>query len=109
MFIIRSAELNDLEPLLNLSKLMTFINLPQDEVLIRNKINTSIKSFKKPSANLWENYYLFILEDKLKSQVIGCSMIHAQHGTSEEPHFFLQVSHVQEFSDTIKTGFIHGT
>jgi len=36
-------------------------------------------------------------------------MIHAQHGTEEEPHFFLTVGQEKKFSETINTGFIHGT
>jgi arginine N-succinyltransferase len=40
---------------------------------------------------------------------MGVSMIHAQHGTEEEPHFYLKVGQEHKFSQTINTGFIHGT
>jgi arginine N-succinyltransferase len=36
-------------------------------------------------------------------------MIHAQHGTDHEPHFFLTVGQESKFSQTINTGFVHGT
>ncbi len=36
-------------------------------------------------------------------------MIHAQHGTEKEPHFFLRVSSEHKYSQTINTGFVHGT
>jgi len=36
-------------------------------------------------------------------------MIHAQHGTEDEPHFFLTVGQEAKFSQTINTGFVHGT
>jgi arginine N-succinyltransferase len=36
-------------------------------------------------------------------------MIHAQHGTDNEPHFYLTVGQESKFSQTINTGFVHGT
>jgi len=88
---------------------MTFINLPPDEDIIRKKIDSSIKSFKNPSKEFAKNYYIFVLQDLETNNIIGVSMIHAQHGTEEEPHFFLTVGQEKKFSETINTGFIHGT
>ena len=88
---------------------MTFINLPPDEDLISAKIDSSIQSFHNPSKNLFENYYIFVLEDEERDEVLGVSMIHAQHGTDEEPHFYLTVGQESKFSQTINTGFVHGT
>ena len=36
-------------------------------------------------------------------------MIHAQHGTNDEPHYYFTVSNENKFSKTLNTGFIHGT
>jgi arginine N-succinyltransferase len=88
---------------------MTFINLPPDEDLISAKIDSSIQSFNNPSTNLFENYYIFVLEDLEKDEVLGVSMIHSQHGTDQEPHFYLTVGQESKFSQTINTGFVHGT
>jgi arginine N-succinyltransferase len=109
MFILRSVEPSDLKDLFKLSNIMTFINLPPDEELISSKIESSKKSFHNPSKKMWENYYIFVLEDSEKGEVLGVSMIHAQHGTEEEPHFYLTVGHESKFSQTINTGFVHGT
>jgi arginine N-succinyltransferase len=109
MYILRSASLNDLDDLYDLSHLMLFINLPQDKEIIKAKIESSIKAFSKPSKKLWENYYLFVLEDTKAQRVIGASMIHAQHGTEQEPHYFFSVSQENKFSKSLNTGFIHGT
>jgi arginine N-succinyltransferase len=109
MFILRSVESSDLKDLFKLSNIMTFINLPPDEELISSKIESSKKSFHHPSKRLWENYYIFVLEDSDKDEVLGVSMIHSQHGTEEEPHFYLTVGHESKFSQTINTGFVHGT
>ncbi len=109
MYILRSASIHDLEDLYELSQLMLFINLPPDKEIIKTKIESSIRSFTKPSKKLWENYYLFVLEDLKSDRIIGASMIHAQHGTEDEPHYFFSVSQENKFSKSLNTGFIHGT
>lgn len=109
MFILRSVEESDLDSLYELSQLMIFINLPSDRGLIEQKIARSIISFKTPSQDLAKNYYIFVLEDTQTKKVVGVSMVHAQHGTESEPHFFLQVDQEHKYSQTLNTGFVHGT
>lgn len=109
MFKLRSIREGDLEALYDLSKLMNFLNLPNDKKRLEHKIHHSIKAFTKPSADLSKNHYLFVLEDTLSQSIAGVSMIHAQHGSEEEPHFFLKVGQEHKFSATINTGFVHGT
>jgi arginine N-succinyltransferase len=92
-----------------LSQLLVFINLPAVEELISSKIKSSMKSFHNPSPELFRNYYIFVLEDKSTNEILGVSMIHAQHGTENEPHFYLSVGQESKFSNTINTGFVHGT
>lgn len=109
MFLLRSARTSDLDELYRLSTLVQFINLPADRDLIKKKLATSEKSFKNPSKNLAENYYFFVLENLTTNKLAGASMIHAQHGTPEGPHFYLKVGQEHKFSQTLNTGFIHGT
>lgn len=109
MFALRSVSFDDLKDLHRLSEMVFFINLPPDVDIIRSKIESSIQSFKTPSSNLWDNYYIFVLENLSDGEVMGVSMIHAQHGTEQEPHFYLRVGQEHKFSQTINTGFIHGT
>jgi arginine N-succinyltransferase len=111
MYRLRSAMESDLEDLYRLSKLVTFINLPADKKVISEKIRKSMLSFKNrgPSKNMNNDYYLFIIEELDSNEIIGASMIHGQHGTEDEPHFYLTVSQENKFSTTINTGFIHGT
>ncbi len=109
MLIIRSVEATDLDAIYELSLLMNFINLPQDRDALNEKIKSSIESFKNPSPILWKNHYIFVVEDPEDKKVIGVSMIHAQHGTEEEPHFYLQVGREKKYSETLRSGFIHGT
>jgi arginine N-succinyltransferase len=109
MFLLRSVQLKDLKDLYHLSNIMNFINLPPDEQLISSKIDSSIRSFNHPSADLSKNYYIFVLENYESGEILGVSMIHAQHGTENEPHFYLSVGQEAKFSQTINTGFVHGT
>lgn len=109
MFRIRNVRETDLEDIYELSKLQVFINLPANQQKLRKIIINSLSSFKAPSQNKENNYFLFALEDTNTNKVIGVSMIHGKHGTEDEPHFYLRVSREHKFSTTINTGFIHGT
>lgn len=68
-----------------------------------------MRSFHNPSKDLSKNYYIFVMEDSESKDILGVSMIHAQHGTEDEPHFYLTVGQEAKFSQTINTGFVHGT
>jgi arginine N-succinyltransferase len=109
MFILRNVEAYDLADLYELSGKVFFINLPHDQKIIKEKIDSSIACFKQPSSKLDKNYYIFVIEDLNTKKVVGVSMIHSQHGTEDEPHFYLHVSHENKYSNTINTGFVHGT
>jgi arginine N-succinyltransferase len=109
LFILRNVCADDLEDLYELSGKVQFINLPHDKEIIKNKIKKSVKTFITPSSELENNVYFFVLEDLETQKVIGVSMIHAQHGTEKEPHFYLKVGSEHKFSQTINTGFVHGT
>lgn len=107
MFRIRNICEQDLDGLYELSKLETLINLPQDRKLLARKIENSLKSFKCPSDKKSQNHYIFVLEDLAKSKVIGASMIHGQHGTDQEPHFFFRIYQEEKFSTSINMKFTH--
>ena len=109
MIFCRPVKKDDLEDLYELSSFHNFINLPHNKEILEELIASSIKTFKSPSPQLDKNKYLFILEDSSISQVIGTSMIHAQHGTKDSPHFYLQLGQEERFSSSINRGFIYGT
>jgi arginine N-succinyltransferase len=108
MFVIRNVNLKDLEDIFELSQLMQFINIPNDKDLLETKIQKSLKSFKGELSKE-ESTYIFVLEDLQKKKVIGISLIHGLHGTEEEPHFYLTVGQEHKYSQSLNTGFIHGT
>ena len=109
MYILRNAIEEDLEQILELSQLKVFINLPSDRKVLEEKIQNSLNSFYKPSSKLEDNIYVFVLEDIDTNRILGVSLIHGKHGTEEEPHFYLTVGQENKYSDSLNTGFIHGT
>lgn len=109
MIILRPVKESDLDSLYRLSQLVQFLNLPRDRELIEQKVLSSVKSFQHPSTEPSDNHFIFVLEDTEKSEVIGVSMIHGQHGTFERPHFFFRVGEEKTFSESLKKRISHQT
>lgn len=109
MILLREIQEKDLDTLLRFSQIPGFINLPSDANLLKNKIDLARRSFADQLTNKFEGKYIFAAEDLETGRVLGTSMIAAQHGTTEAPHFYFEVGQEEKFSDTINTGFIHGT
>lgn len=106
-FLIRSVRESDLDDLLRLSRLVYFINLPNDREILKRKIDKSMNSFNGNIADKFKREYIFVIEDTKEQKIIGTSMIIARHGSPEEPHMYLELNEVQKYSETIHTGFIH--
>ena len=109
MFRLRSAQISDIHDLFELSQMLPFINLPADKGLLKKKIKISLNSFSNIEREIENNIYIFVLEDLKTKKVIGTSMIHGKHGTEKSPHFFFKVCRERKYSNTIHTGFTHGT
>jgi arginine N-succinyltransferase len=106
-FIIRSVRESDLEELLRLSRLVYFINLPDDREVLKEKIFTSVNSFNGNLEDKFKREYIFVIEDTKEKKVIGTSMIIARHGSPDCPHMYLELNEIQKYSETIHAGFIH--
>ena len=109
MFKIRDAKESDLNDLFELSQKANLLNLPADKNKLLELIQKSQKSFKTPSSNLENNYYVFCLENEKTSKVIGVSMIHGKHGTPEKPHYYLKVGKEVKQSKSLKTKITNNT
>jgi arginine N-succinyltransferase len=109
MILLREIQERDLEALERFAQIPGFINLPNDRDLLRERIGRALASFRDEAVAKPEAKYIFVAEDTRTGQVLGTSMIAAQHGTAESPHFYFEVGNEEKFSDTINTGFIHGT
>jgi arginine N-succinyltransferase len=113
MILLREIQERDLDALERFAQIPGFINLPNDKDLLRDLINRSTASFQDKITDKKDAKYIFVAESikpgEKSGEVFGTSMIAAQHGTVESPHFYFDVSNEKKFSETINTGFIHGT
>ena len=100
MFLLREATVSDLDGLHAVAAHLNSVNLPNDRKVLEQLIAYSVESFKKAVEPL-KREYLFVLEDLENKQIIGTSMIHAQHGTRRAPHIFFDVLEDERYSDTI--------
>ncbi|MCY4643142.1 MAG: arginine N-succinyltransferase [Bacteriovoracales bacterium] len=107
MFFIRNACIEDLGELYELSHLEMLLNLPRDRKRLEAIIENSLASFKKPNPQRFKNHYLFVLKDFKKSKIVGSCLIHGQHGTDQNPHFFFRISQEKKYSSIIKKEFTH--
>ena len=73
-YLIRVAELKDIEDLLKLSHAFPLYNLPKNKKLLKEKLELSEHSFQKKQVPFKRNY-LFVLEDLKSKKLIGSSQI----------------------------------
>jgi len=107
MVILRDVQRSDLPALKRLGAELDSVNLPDDERVLEQLIDRSIRSFSNRIRNPLERSYLFVLEDPARAVILGTSMIIAQHGTLEAPHVYLEVSQREHYSQTIDKHFRH--
>lgn len=109
MILLREVQERDVDALERLAQIPGFINLPSDKDLLREKVLKATATFNDKIQNKLEGKYMFIAEDLESRRILGTSMVAAQHGRPDSPHFYFEVASEEKFSDTINTGFIHGT
>lgn len=114
MILLREIQQADLESLERLAQIPGFINLQNDRDFLSEKIQRSRESFSrtvhsKETPEPDESKYIFVAEDLATRSIVGTSMVAAQHGTEESPHFYFEVGSEEKVSKSIGTGFIHGT
>ncbi len=105
-FIVRAARHEDVQPLLELARQFTLLNLPADRRRIEAKIERSISSFAGELSKS-EAEYLFVVEDTEGEMITGSSLILAKNGTANSPNFSFKVLKKERFSRELGIGFIH--
>ncbi|MGQ0508943.1 MAG: arginine N-succinyltransferase [Myxococcaceae bacterium] len=109
MYLLRDVQKNDLPGLKRLAAVLNTVNLPNNEEMLEELIDKSVQSFSGKIKEPFEREYLFVLEDQRNDQLIGTSMIIAQHGTYEAPHIFYKVDEREHYSASIERHFRHKT
>ena len=90
MFVLREADPKDEDAILELAKHLNTLNLPPERKVVRRLLARSHDSFAGTPDFDPRRQFLFVLQDPA-GRVVGTSMIHAQHGSYEEPHVFFRV------------------
>jgi arginine N-succinyltransferase len=104
-FVFRDALSSDEDAIFGLAAHLDTLNLPPDRGFIRELIGRSRESFaggRDPELFDPERRFLFVLEgihEDGHSEVVGTSMIHAQHGTRFEPHVFFRVIDEERYAE----------
>jgi arginine N-succinyltransferase len=106
MFLIRDSTADDVDQILTVAQHLDSVNLPAERDHLERIVARSVASFSGalPTA---EREYLFVLEDTATQQLVGTSIIHAQHGTRRSPHVFLQVVREERYSETLDRYMVH--
>ncbi|MBK7862266.1 MAG: arginine N-succinyltransferase [Archangiaceae bacterium] len=107
MLLLRDVQKNDLTGLKRLAAVLNSVNLPNNEEVLSSLIERSTKSFSGTLRDPFHREYLFVLEDLRNKQLIGTSMIIAQHGTREAPHIAFQVTEAEHYSASIDKHIRH--
>jgi arginine N-succinyltransferase len=108
MFRIRQSYREDVDQVLAVAEHLDTVNLPADKTHIEAILERSEKSFAG-ALPVVEREFVFVLEDLAKRQIIGTSIIYAQHGTKRAPHVFFRVERDERYSYTIDRYFVHQT
>ncbi len=97
MIYLREIHMDDLVELERFIRIPGFINLPDDNDLLRERVELSDASFRGEKIPIWDRKYLFVAEDLDAKRVVGTSMIAAQHGTDRSPHFYFEIGKEENF------------
>jgi arginine N-succinyltransferase len=106
MFVLRDVSVDDLDGLHRVAAFLNSVNLPNDRAILEKQIDHSRRSFAG-QLDVFKREYLFVLVDTKTNEVIGTSMIHAQHGTRRAPHIFFDVMEDERYSESLDRHFVH--
>jgi arginine N-succinyltransferase len=109
VFFVRAAEEADLPAVVAAAQHLDSVNLPNEPGRLAQMIALSVQSFAAqvppPKREL-----LFVLVERAadgREQVVGSSMIFAQHGNRQAPHTFFDVLEEERYSETLDRHFRH--
>ena len=106
MFILRDIAPEDLDGLQRAAGHLDSVNLPDDRKALAALIERSRLSFagELPVA---ERCFMFVATAGRTAEVVGTSMIFAQHGSRRAPHVFFDVLEEERYSETLDRHFAH--
>lgn len=90
MRILRSVELKDEEPLMELALTAStgVITLPRKPQRLKQKLRESLDSFANLESLNGNGKYLFVLENLENGEIEGCSALHSQAGNPGHDYYY---------------------
>src|SRR5471030_3224074 len=107
MYLLRDARPTDIAGLERLAKILNTVNLPHDRAALEETLDRAVRSFSGAITEPREREYLFVAEDLASGNIVGTSLIIAQHGTKNTPHLYFEVIEDQRYSSTLDKHFHH--
>lgn len=98
MHLFREATLADEDAVLDLARHLDTLNLPPEPAVIRDLLEASTRSFDGRDAFDPTRRFVFVLETP-DGDVVGTSMVHAQHGVFGDPHVYFTVSVEERYAE----------
>lgn len=109
MILLREVQAEDVPALQKLAGLPGFYNLPTEFAELEERVSLSVKSFSGKIRKKSDAKYMFVAVDLTNGQVVGTSMIAAQHGTAQSPHLFFNLKVEKRRAPEIQKKVIHTT
>jgi arginine N-succinyltransferase len=114
MFLLRDIAPADLDDLQKAAVHLDSVNLPDDRPALAEIIERSRASFAGELA-IAERCFVFVAAElgdgdgrgRTPGEVVGTSMIFAQHGNRRAPHVFFDVLDEERYSDTLDRHVAH--
>jgi arginine N-succinyltransferase len=106
MFILRDIAPEHLDDLQRAAVHLDSVNLPDDRTALAALIERSRGSFSS-ELPVAERCFVFVAADAGTGEVVGTSMIFAQHGSRRAPHVFFDVLEEERYSETLDRHFSH--
>ena len=97
MYRVRPAKEGDLDAIVAIARCLDTVNLPSDRALLVGVVARAVASFAG-ALPPFEREYLFVAEALDGGGLVGTSMVHARHGTPEQPHVFFDVVDDERYS-----------
>jgi arginine N-succinyltransferase len=106
MFLVRESQPGDLDQILKVAEHLDSYNLPFDRDEIKKIIAASGEAFAG-KVDPAERAFTFVIENLETKEVVGTSMLYAQHGTRQSPHVYLDVLQDEHYSETLSKYMVH--
>jgi arginine N-succinyltransferase len=100
-FVVRAVRPGDAGALLRLARHLDSYNLPADARRLGVLVSDTARSFAGRLPSRAREKYIFVLEDRARRTLAGCSMIVAKHGAPGSPHIYLRT-----FRDVKRSRFL---